>query len=46
MLERTESDRRPLMAFVSLLLNGLFLLFVLASMVMVSVLAPCAGGQT
>src|SRR3954453_4334972 len=30
-MTQTEADRRPLMAYVTLLLNSLFLLFVLAS---------------
>src|SRR3954467_6423460 len=33
-LVHTEADRRPLMAFVTMLLNSLFLIYVLASLVM------------
>ena len=40
-LERTEADRRPLMAFVTMLLNGLFLVFMLASIVLVLSINAC-----
>jgi len=40
-LVQTGADRHPLMAFVTMLLNGLFLVYVLASLVMVLVLNPC-----
>jgi len=41
-METTETDRRPFIAFVTMLLNVLFLVYALASLVMVIVLPPCA----
>lgn len=43
MLEETEHDRRPLMAFVAMLLNGFFLLFVVATLVSTLVLHGCGS---
>jgi hypothetical protein len=42
MLHDTEKDRRPLVAFVALLLNSAFFVFVVASFVPVLALNPCA----
>jgi hypothetical protein len=41
MLHDTEKDRRPLMAFVTMLLNALLLLFVITSLVPILTLNPC-----
>jgi threonine/homoserine/homoserine lactone efflux protein len=41
-LTQTEADRRSLMAFVTMLLNGLFFLFMLASLVLVLSINACA----
>ena len=41
LLQDTEKDRRPLLAFVALLLNSLFFLFVVASFVPMLALNPC-----
>src|SRR5258708_6040463 len=41
LLQDTEKDRRPLVAFVALLLNSLFFLFVVASFVPMLALNPC-----
>src|SRR5438552_1804672 len=41
MLLDTEKDRRPLIAFVTMLLNSLFLLFVIATFVPVFALNAC-----
>lgn len=43
MLEQTEEDRRPLMAFVTMLLNGFFLLFILATLVPMLVVHGCGS---
>jgi hypothetical protein len=40
-LRDTENDRRPLMSFVTMLVNAVFLLFVMASLVPVMALNPC-----
>jgi hypothetical protein len=40
-LRQTERDRRPLMGFVTMLLNSLLLLFVITSIVPVLALNPC-----
>jgi hypothetical protein len=42
LLEDTEKDRRPLVAFITMLLNGLYFLFALATLVPVFALSPCA----
>ena len=41
LLHDTEKDRRPMLAFITLLLNSLFLLFVIATFVPVFALNPC-----
>ena len=41
MLEETERDRRPLIAFITMLTNGFFLLFILGSFVPIWALKPC-----
>jgi hypothetical protein len=43
MLEETEKDRRPLVAFITMLLNSLYLLFILAAFVPIWTLKPCIG---
>src|SRR5581483_2638293 len=43
MLQETEQDRRPLLAFIAMLLNSLFLIYVFAFFV--PMLAPHACGQ-
>jgi len=43
-MTQTEADRRPLIAYVVMLLNCLFLLFVLASAVSIVTLTPCVSG--
>lgn len=40
----TENDRRPLMAFIAMLLNGFFFLFLIASFVPLAALNACALG--
>jgi uncharacterized membrane protein len=42
MLQDTEDDQRPLVAFITMLLNGFFLLFIFASLVPIFSLSPCA----
>jgi hypothetical protein len=42
LLRDTEKDRRPLVAFITMLLNSLFFLFVLASLVPLYALNVCA----
>ncbi len=44
MLQDTEKDRRPLMAFVAMLANSFFLLFMLATFVPMIALNACARG--
>ncbi len=44
MLKDTEKDRRSLMAFVAMLLNGFFFLFLVATFVPMLVLNVCARG--
>lgn len=44
MLEETERDRRPLVAFITMLLNGFYLLFILAAFVPIWALKPCVPG--
>jgi hypothetical protein len=44
MLEDTEKDRRPLIAFVTMLMNSLFLLFIIAAFVPIWALKPCVQG--
>jgi hypothetical protein len=44
LLHDTEKDRRPLVAFIAMLLNSLFFLFVLASLVPLYALNVCAQG--
>lgn len=41
LLEDTEEDRRPLLAFVAMTLNGFFLLFVIATFVPMFALKAC-----
>jgi hypothetical protein len=41
MLRETEHDRRPLIAFVTMLLNALFLLYVLGFILPILTLNPC-----
>lgn len=41
-VENTQDDRRPLLAFVTMLLNGLFMLYVVASLVPILTLQPCS----
>jgi ABC-type Na+ efflux pump permease subunit len=41
MLEDTEKDRRSLVAFIVMLLNGFFFLFVVAMFVPIFALGPC-----
>jgi uncharacterized membrane protein len=43
-MQQTEADRRPLIAYVTMLLNTLSLLFVLASVVPILALNPCVSG--
>ncbi len=42
LLHDTEKDRRPMVAFITMLLNSLFLLFVIATLVPIFTLNPCA----
>lgn len=44
LLEETEKDRRPFLAFITMLLNGLFLLFMIGFVVPVVALNPCVQG--
>jgi uncharacterized membrane protein len=44
LMHQTEADRRPLIAYVTMLLNALSLLFVLASVVPILTLHPCVSG--
>lgn len=44
LLEDTEKDRRPLLAFVAMLLNSFFFLFLIATFVPLAVLKVCARG--
>jgi hypothetical protein len=44
MLEDTEKDRRPLMAFIAMMSNTFFLLFVLGSFVIIFSLNSCVQG--
>lgn len=44
MLQDTEQDRRPLAAFVTMLLNSLFFLFIIASFVPLFTLSACRQG--
>lgn len=41
MLSDTEKDRRPMLAFITMLLNGLFLLFIIGNFVPIIALNPC-----
>lgn len=41
LMKDTEKDRRPLMAFVAMLLNGFFFLFVIATFVPIFALRTC-----
>ncbi len=41
-LEETEKDRRSMLAFIAMLLNGLFFLFVIASFVPLFALNACS----
>ncbi len=41
LLQETEEDRRPLLAFIAMLLNGFFFLFVIATFVPTFVLKAC-----
>ncbi len=43
-LKDTEKDRRPLMAFVTMLVNSFFFLFIIAFLVPMIALNPCALG--
>jgi hypothetical protein len=43
MLEDTEKDRRPLVAFVTMCLNGFYMLFILAAFVPIWALKPCVA---
>lgn len=40
----TEKDRRPLMAFVTMLVNSFFFLFIIAFFIPMIALNPCAAG--
>ena len=42
MLQETEQDRRPFLAFITMLLNSLFFLFVIAFLIPVFALNVCA----
>ena len=42
LVEESEADRRPMVAFMTVLLNGLLFLFVLAAFVPIWTLNPCA----
>lgn len=44
MLKDTEKDRRPLLAFIAMLLNGFFFLFMIASFVPILTLNACVRG--
>ncbi len=41
LLQDTEEDRRPLMAFIAMLMNGFFFLFIIATFVPTLVLKAC-----
>ncbi len=43
-LENTENDRRAMLAFIAMLLNGLFFLFVIATFVPMFALNACGPG--
>jgi threonine/homoserine/homoserine lactone efflux protein len=43
LLEDTEKDRRPLVAFVTMLLNCFYLLFIVAAFVPIWALKPCVA---
>jgi len=43
MLQETEEDRRPLLAFVAMLMNGFFLLFIIATLVPMLVVHGCGS---
>ncbi len=43
-LENTEKDRRPLLAFIAMMLNCFFLLFVIATFVPMFALNTCGQG--
>jgi hypothetical protein len=42
LLRETEQDRRPLAAFVTMLLNSTYLLFAIGVFVLIAALRPCA----
>jgi hypothetical protein len=42
LLQDTEKDRRPLVAFITMLLNSLYLLFMLANLVTIFALQACS----
>src|SRR3712207_1412418 len=44
MLEETETDRRPLVAFIAMLLNGFYLLIIVTAFVPIWALKPCIAG--
>lgn len=44
MLQDTEKDRRPLLAFVAMLMNSFFFLFIMATFVPLFALNVCARG--
>ncbi len=44
LLQDTEKDRRPMIAFIAMLLNCLFFLFVIASLVPMFALNACSPG--
>ncbi len=44
MLQDTEKDRRSLLAFVTMLVNSFFFLFIIALFVPLSTLGPCVRG--
>lgn len=41
MLSDTEKNRRPLLAFITMLLNGLFMVFIIGNFVPIIALNPC-----
>jgi uncharacterized membrane protein len=43
-LQRTDEDRRPLMAFIAMILNGFFFLFVIGTFVPMFTLKACGQG--
>jgi threonine/homoserine/homoserine lactone efflux protein len=45
MLEDTEKDRRPLVAFITLSVNGFYFLFIMAAFVPIWTLKPCVAGS-